>query len=68
MKVRALDYTMSIVKLVSSTFDQKYKSSQRPVGNGLYVITHSNTNDKKKMLEKISKALGLNWTIEIIKK
>lgn len=68
MKVRALDYTMSKVKLVSNTLGQKYKSSQHPVGNGLYVITHSNTDDKKKMLEKISKALGLNWTIEIIKK
>jgi hypothetical protein len=36
------------------------------VGNGWYVITHSGTKDKKKVLDKIAKALHLNLKVDII--
>jgi negative regulator of replication initiation len=45
---------------------EKYGNSQFPVGNGWYVITHSDTKNKKKMLEKIAKSLHINLKVEII--
>lgn len=53
---------------VSTTKDQKYVHAQREIERGLYVLTHSNTKDKKKMLDRISNALHLGWTVEIIDK
>lgn len=67
MQVRALGYKYCHVPLVSNTIDAKYGSAQKAVGGGWYVQTHSNTKDKKKMLDKISKALNLGWKVEIIK-
>ena len=40
--------------------------AQHPVGNGLYVLTHSSTAAKKKQLDRISKALHLKWKVKII--
>ena len=48
------------------TIDAKYGRAQHPVGNGLYVLTHSSTAAKKQQLDRISKALHLGWKVEII--
>lgn len=66
LKVRALGLKYCGVNLVSTTKDKKYGNSQREVEPGLYVLTHSNTPDKKKMLDKISKALQLGWQVEVV--
>ncbi len=66
MKVWNLGIKYCGIKIVSTTKDKKYGSSQREVEPGLYVLTHSNTEDKKKNLEKISTALQLGWKIEIV--
>ena len=50
MKVRELGISYCRVPIVSNTIDSKYHSSQHFVGNGMYVCTHSNTKDKKRML------------------
>ena len=34
---------------------------------GLYVLTHSSTKDKKKILDKINTALKMGWKVEIVK-
>lgn len=65
MKVRALGLTMCKVPLVSNTLDEKYGHTQEPVGDGFYVMTHSNTTQKKRMLEKISQQLSLNLKVEV---
>ncbi|MBR1557981.1 MAG: hypothetical protein IJ647_09535 [Prevotella sp.] len=52
--------------IVSNALDSKYGHAQMPVGNGLYVMTHSSTHDKKKQLDKISQELGLGLKVEEI--
>jgi nitric oxide synthase oxygenase domain/subunit len=64
--VRALGLTWCKVPFISNTKDPKYGHAQHPVGNGWYVITHSGTKDKKKVLDKIAKALHLNLKVDII--
>lgn len=64
MKVRNLGISFCHVPLVSNTLDKKYGSAQIPVGDGLYVMTHSSTHDKKKQLDKISQGLGLRLKVE----
>ena len=67
LKVRTLGIVCCKVPLVSTTKDRKYGDTQIDVGNGLYVITHSNNKMKKGFLERISKSLNLGWRIELIK-
>ena len=66
LKVRELGYKFCHVPLVSNTLDAKYGRAQRPVGNGLYVLTHSSTKAKKQQLDRIFKALRLNWKVMIV--
>lgn len=68
IKVRELGIICCKVPLVSTTKDEKYAKTQVEVSPGLYVITHSNNKMKKDYLEQISKALGLGWKVEILKK
>ncbi|HEX5154335.1 MAG TPA: helicase-related protein [Parafilimonas sp.] len=65
-KVQSLNLINDGVPLVSNQKDNKYKSSQYEVSHGLYVITHSSTQQKKKLLENISEKFGLGLKIEII--
>lgn len=67
LRVRALDLKLCGINIVSTTIDSKYGSAQHEAAPGLYVLTHSNTQDKKKILDKISKALNLGWRVEIVK-
>jgi len=66
MDVRRLNIIFCGINIVSTTKDKKYGSNQREVAKGLYVLTHSSTKDKKKMLEKINKALNMGWKIDIV--
>ncbi len=66
MRVRDLGLVLCKVPLVSNTLDGKYAPMQTPVGGGLYVMTHSSTKNKKKLLEKISDELHLGLKVEIV--
>ena len=66
MKVRNLGISFCHVPIVSNTLDKKYGQAQIPVGDGLYVMTHSSTHDKKKQLDKISQELELKLEVEEI--
>jgi len=66
MRVRNLGITFCGVPIVSNTLDKKYGKTQVPVEGGLYVMTHSSTRDKKKMLDKISTRLGIKLKVEEI--
>ena len=65
-RVRALGIKFCRINIVSTTKDKKYASTQREVEPGLFVLTHSSTKDKKKILEKINSALHMGWVIEIV--
>ena len=67
IRVRQLDVSFCGINIVSTTKDKKYGHAQREVAPGLYVLTHSSTKDKSRILSKINKALNLGWKIEIIK-
>ncbi len=66
MNVRRLNIIFCGVNIVSTTRDKKYGNNQREAARGLYVLTHSSTKDKKKMLEIINKALNMGWKIDIV--
>jgi hypothetical protein len=66
MKVRNLGITFCHVPIVSNTLDKKYGQAQIPVGDGLYVMTHSSTHDKKNQIDKIAKELGVKLKVEEI--
>jgi len=63
-KVRALGIVQCGVQLVSNTLDDFY--NQKEIGKGLYLITHSSTVQKRQQLERISEALKLGLTVEIV--
>ena len=67
MRVRELNVRFCGINVVSTTKDKKYGNTQREAAPGLFVLTHSSTKDKKKMLDKINKALKTGWRIEIVK-
>lgn len=67
VKVRELGLKFCRINIVATTKDKKYGRAQREAAPGLYVITHSSTKEKKKMLDKINKSLNMGWTIEIVK-
>ena len=66
MRVRNLGIAFCGVPIVSNTLDKKYGKTQVPVEGGLYVMTHSSTRDKKKMLDKIAIRLGIKLIVEEI--
>jgi hypothetical protein len=67
LRVRELDVKFCRINVVSTTKDKKYGHAQREAAPGLYVLTHSSTKEKKKMLEKVNKALNMGWKIDIVK-
>lgn len=66
MRVRNLGIAFCGVPIVSNTLDKKYGKTQVPVEGGLYVMTHSSTHDKKKMLDRIAIKLGVKLLVEEI--
>ena len=64
--VRSLGLIQSAIPLVSNTLDKKYARAQKPLGNGWYLMTNTNTMVKKRDIEYIAKAFGLAIKVEII--
>ena len=65
-KVRALNLTWCKVPLVSNTLDDKYSGSQIPLGDGWYLMCHSNTQTKFNQIERIINALNIPAKVEIV--
>lgn len=65
-KVRAVGLIANKIPLVSNTVDKKYKSAQKPLGNGWLLMTCSDTATKRKQIRAIAEAVGLNVNVEII--
>ena len=66
IKVRELDVKFCRTNVVSTTKDKKYGHAQREAAPGLYILTHSSTKDKKKILDNINTALKMGWKVEIV--
>ena len=64
-KVSALGIKQCNVPLVSNILDSKYGSDQKPIGNGWYLMSRNNTHSKKRDIERIAKALGIQVTVEM---
>lgn len=64
--VKELGIMLNGCNLVSNTIIPKYKSSQKPAGNGLYIMTCCDTNTKQKIIQQISDALDLDLLVEKI--
>ena len=65
-RVRPLGLKFCKVPIISNTRDAKYGKAQVPVDGGWLILTHSSTNDKKKQLDKIAKALKIRMKVEIV--
>lgn len=64
--VELLNLKFCKVPVISNRRDEKYGGSQRPLGGGWLLITHSNNKMKKQFLDKVSKQLGLGLVVDII--
>lgn len=53
------------VPVISNRRDSKYGSSQKELGGGWLLITHSNNPLKKSFLDKVSEALNLGLIVNI---
>lgn len=65
-RVKALGIMLNGANLVSNTVIPRYSTSQKPIGNNLYVMTCCDTNKKQRIIEQISEALNMNLKVETI--
>ena len=64
--VELLNLKFCKVPVISNRRDEKYGSSQRNLGGGSLLITHSTNRMKKQVIDKVSKQLGLGLVVDII--
>jgi predicted GIY-YIG superfamily endonuclease len=64
-RVATLGLRLRGQSLVSNSQHSEYASSSQQRGNW-YILTHSNTAEKARILSQISAALSLGWTIRVI--
>lgn len=65
-KSRAVGLIANKIPLVSNSIDKKYKTAQKPLGNGWLLMTCSDTATKRKQILTIASHLELNVKVEII--
>lgn len=66
-RVRPLGLTQCGLPFIADfkSDNPNYSRAQKPVGNGLYVMTCSDTPTKKKQLEEIAKRLGIKLRVAV---
>lgn len=65
-KVRAVGLIANKIPLVSNTVDKKYKTAQKPLGNGWLLMTCSDTATKRKQILTIASHIGMKINVDII--
>lgn len=65
-RVRSLGMKQCKIPLISNTLDKKYQRAQKPVGNGWYLMTNSNTLTKKRDIERIARELNIKVKVDIV--
>ncbi len=58
------DIRLSRVPLISNRRDDKYGPAQRDLGDGLYLICHGSNISKKRVLDTLSRKLGLGLAVQ----
>ena len=54
-QVQSLNIKVCKIPLISNTLHEKYQRAQKPLGNGRFLMTYSNTKTKKRDIERIAK-------------
>lgn len=62
--VQSLGIMVNKINLISETVLPRYAISRKPIGNGLFVMTNSDTNTKQRIIEQISKAFNMGLKVE----
>jgi hypothetical protein len=65
-KVRAVGLIVNKIPLVSNTEDKKYQTAQKPLSNGWFLMTCSDTATKRKQILTIASYLNFKVIVEII--
>jgi DNA mismatch endonuclease (patch repair protein) len=65
-KVQSLGIVVNKIDLISKTVESCSKIIQKFVGNGLYVITSTDMDTKRRIIEQISEALNMGLKVEKI--
>ena len=65
-RVRSLGLKQCKIPLVSNTIDKKYGDTQKPLGNGWYLMTNTSTQSKLKDIESIAKAFDIKVKVDVI--
>jgi hypothetical protein len=63
-KVQELGIFVNKVNLISDIVLPIYEQAQKPIGNGLYVMTNCSTDKKQQIIEQISKAFNMGLKVE----
>ena len=63
-KVQELGIFVNKINLISDTILPIYAQAQKPIGDGLYVMTNCSTDKKQQIIEQISKAFNIGLKVE----
>lgn len=66
-RVATLNIILDGENIVSRKKHPVHFGAQQHIANGYFVNTHSNTESKKRHLDRISQAFHLGWRVEIVK-
>jgi hypothetical protein len=64
LNVQSLGIFVNKINIVSDTVLPSYEIAQKPIDNGLYVMTKSNTETKLRIIEQISEAFNMGLRVE----
>lgn len=65
-RVRAVGLKANLIPLVSNTVDKKYERAQKPLGNGWWLMTCSDTENKRKQILAIAAHYGLDVHVDVV--
>ncbi len=65
-RVRGVGLIANKIPLVSNRVDEKYRSAQKPLGGGWWLMTCSDTATKRKQIQSIAAALGISVDVKIV--
>jgi hypothetical protein len=65
-KVQSLGIFVNKINIISDTVLPLYEKAQKPIGNGLYVMTNCDTDTKLRIIEQISEAFNMGLKVEKI--